>query len=236
MGDSLPGGSLAITRWVPAGEVKPGDVIVVSHADTTPKIHRVVSIEEEDGAFVVETKGDANRASDPGYTVLNDRVPVHAYTIPYLGYAADFLRTPLGWTLFVLIPISVLCFLTLRDIWLGDGKPRPVSGTAYDSGRSLSRPLGEPRRVPAWRVPPLAGAALIPLVLGLVLLADGLADSDDSSLAGVGVASTSEPTAATAPLGTWDGDGWQLNWTSGGAPSGPAAQTTGGGLNLNFFR
>ena len=97
---------MAITRWVPAGEVKPGDVIVVSHADRTPKIHRVVSIEEEDGAFVVETKGDANRASDPGYSVLNDRVPVLAYTIPYLGYAADFLRTPLGWTLFVLFPIG----------------------------------------------------------------------------------------------------------------------------------
>ena len=123
MGDSLPGGSLALTRWAPADEVEAGDVIVIKHANATAVIHRVVTIEEQDGGFVVETKGDSNPTADPGYTVLNDRVAVHTYTIPYLGYAADFLRTPLGWTLFVLIPISVMCFRTLRDIWSTEGKP-----------------------------------------------------------------------------------------------------------------
>ncbi len=123
MGGSLPGGSLAITRWVPADEVEAGDVIVIKHADRTPIIHRVVTIEEQDGSFVVETKGDANTAADPGYTVLNDRVAVRTYTIPYVGYAADFLRTPLGWTLFVLLPIGVLCLRTLRDIWTMEGRP-----------------------------------------------------------------------------------------------------------------
>ncbi len=123
MGDALPRGSVAITRWVPADEVEAGDVIVISHADRAPKIHRVVSIEEQDGAFVVETKGDANEAADPGYSVLNDRVAMHTYTIPGLGYAADFFRTPLGWTLFVLLPISVLCLRTLRDIWSTEDRP-----------------------------------------------------------------------------------------------------------------
>jgi len=123
MGDSLPDGSLAITRWVAADEVETGDVIVIKHANATAVIHRVVTIEEQDGGFVVETKGDSNRTADPGYSVLNDRVAVHAYTIPYVGYAADFLRTPLGWTLFVLIPIGVLCFRTLRDIWSPEGRP-----------------------------------------------------------------------------------------------------------------
>ncbi len=123
MGDSLPRGSVAITRWLPADEVEAGDVIVISHAGTAPKIHRVVTIEEQDGAFVVETKGDANRTPDPGYTVLNDRVAVRTYTVPYLGYAADFFRTPLGWTLFVLLPIGVLCLRTLRDIWFTEDGP-----------------------------------------------------------------------------------------------------------------
>jgi len=123
MGDSLPRGSVGISRWVPADEVEVGDVIVISHADTAPKIHRVVTIEEQDDGFVVETKGDANGAPDPGYSVLNDRVAVHTYTVPYLGYAADFLRTPLGWSLFVLLPIGVLCLRTLRDIWSTEGRP-----------------------------------------------------------------------------------------------------------------
>ena len=236
MGDAVPLGSLAITRWLPVDEVEAGDVIVIRHPDSSPVIHRVVTIVEQDGAFVVETKGDANRAADPGYSVLNDRVAVHTYTIPYLGYAADFLRTPLGWTLFVLLPISALCLLTLRSIWLGDDKPAAAAGTAYDSGRSPSRPPSGLRRPLLPRLLPLAGAALIPVVLGLVFLADGLADSDDSSLAGTTTASTSEPSADTAPLAAWDGDGWQFNLTSGGVPSRPAAPTSGGGgLNLGTY-
>ena len=215
MGDSLPRGSVAITRWVPADEVEAGDVIVIKRADTTAVIHRVVTIEEQDGAFVVETKGDTNPASDPGYTVLTGRVAVQTYTIPYVGYAADFLRTPLGWTLFVLLPISVLCLRTLRDIWRGDDKAAPVSGTAYDSGRSPSRPLSGLLPAPAPLLLPLTKAARIALLAGLVVLAVGLADSDDNSLTGAGAASSSEPKAATELPGSWDGTGWQFNLADG---------------------
>ncbi len=150
MGDSLPGGSVAITRWVPANEVEVGDVILIGGegSGASQKIHRVVSIEEQAGELVAVTKGDANVAADPGLQLLEGRVAVRAHTIPYLGYAADFLRTRLGWTLFVLLPISVLCLLTLRDIWAteGDDKPAAVSGAAYDSGLSSSHPSSGPRR------------------------------------------------------------------------------------------
>lgn len=125
MGDSLRGGSVAITRWVPADEVQPGDVILIGGGDSgkSQKIHRVVSIDEQGGELVAVTKGDVNGAADPGLQVLKGRVAVHSYTIPYLGYAADFLRTPLGWALFVLIPISMLGALTLRDIWTTEDEP-----------------------------------------------------------------------------------------------------------------
>ncbi len=138
MGGSLPGGSLAITRWVPTDEVEAGDVIVIKRANATAVIHRVVTIEEQDGGFVVETKGDANRSADPGYSVLNDRVAVLTYTIPYLGYAADFFRTPLGWMLFVLIPISVMCSRTLRDIWFTEDGP-PGDETRLDFLQAKAR-------------------------------------------------------------------------------------------------
>lgn len=215
MADSLSDGSVAITRWVPADEVEAGDVIVISHADAAPIIHRVVSIVEQDGAFVVETKGDANRAADPGYSVLTGRVAVHFYTIPYLGYAADFLRTPLGWTLFVLLPIGLLCFRTLRDMWLVDDKPAAVLKTAH-----------EPRRPPAPLLLPVARAARSAMLAGLVVLAVGLADSDDSSLAGDGAATPSEPSTATAPLVSWDGTGWEFDL------AGP--KSGGGGMGIGW--
>lgn len=213
MGESLPPGSLAITRWVAADEVQPGDVILIGdkRSGTSQRIHRVVSIEELGGELVAVTKGDANEAADPGFQMLKGQVAVHTYTIPYLGYTADFLRTPLGWTLFVLLPISVLCLLTLRDIWRGEDKPRAVSGTAADSGRSPSRPLSGPRRHPAPLLLPLAGPVCVALLAGLVVLAVGLADSDDNLPAGA--ASTNEPSAATEPVAARDGTEWQFNLT-----------------------
>ena len=124
MGDSVPAGSVAITRWVPADEVQPGDVILVGGGSgPSQKIHRVISIEERAGELVAVTKGDANGSVDPDLQLLEGQVAVHMYTIPYLGYTADFLRTRLGWTLIVLLPISVLCLLTWRDIWSTEGKP-----------------------------------------------------------------------------------------------------------------
>lgn len=126
MGSSLPRGSIAITRWVPAEEVQLNYVIVIKGAAQRAKIHRVVSVEERDGQVVVQTKGDANASVDPGERVLEGRVAVHTYTIPYLGYGADFARTPLGWTLLVLLPAFALALLTLRDIWVEEPPAKAV--------------------------------------------------------------------------------------------------------------
>lgn len=123
MGTSLPRGSVAIARWVPADEVQLGYVIVVDQAGQSPKVHRVVSIEDEDGRIVARTKGDANAAVDPGEHVLRGRVAVQTYAIPLLGYGADFARTSLGWTLLVLLPAFVLALLTLRNVWREEERP-----------------------------------------------------------------------------------------------------------------
>lgn len=131
MGSSLPRGSVAIARWVPAEEVQLGYVIVVDGARANPKVHRVVSLDDKDGKIVARTKGDANTAADPGELVLDGRVAVQTYAIPFLGYGADFARTPLGWTLLVLLPAFVLALLTLRDIWVEEtpAKAVPVAVT-----------------------------------------------------------------------------------------------------------
>ncbi len=125
MGNSLPRGSLAIMSWVPADEVVPGNVIVIGRegSGTSQKIHRVISIEEQGDDLVAVTKGDANPTADADLQLLEGRVSVHSYTIPYLGYTADFLRTPAGWTLFVLLPMIAVCLLTLRDIWSSQDRP-----------------------------------------------------------------------------------------------------------------
>lgn len=121
MGESLPNGSLVLARWVPAGDVRPGDVVLVQedgpHGPSQPKIHRIISLETSGGQVLARTRGDANAAADPRQFVLPARVLSPAYDIPYAGFFLAFIKTAQGWLLFVAIPGTVLCLSALHEIW-----------------------------------------------------------------------------------------------------------------------
>ena len=134
MGESMPNGSLVIARWGAAEQVEVGDVILVREEGAGPqewpKVHRVVSLEENGGQVLVRTKGDANGAVDPDVYVLPDRVLTPAYTLPYLGHLVGFAKTSVGWALLVALPASVLCIVILRRIWAGGKGPLAKTETA----------------------------------------------------------------------------------------------------------
>ena len=125
MGEGIPNGSLVLARWTSAEDVAPGDVILVQQksggSSARPKIHRIVSLSEENGRVLARTKGDANATPDPDLYILPDRVLTPAATIPYLGYLVGAVGTPRGWLFLVAIPATVICALTLRDIWSDAG-------------------------------------------------------------------------------------------------------------------
>ncbi len=127
MAETIPSGSLVLTRWLPAENVSIGDVVLMQEQTETgqarPKLHRVVSVERSDGQVIVQTKGDANDSPDPLPYILSDRVLTPAYHLPYLGYLVGFVATPLGWAILIALPGTVLCLATLRGIWVPD-KPR----------------------------------------------------------------------------------------------------------------
>jgi len=133
MGDTIPIGSLAIARWTAAEDVELGDVILIQEerddGEASPKLHRVVSLDEEGGRVLAQTKGDANQTIDPKLYILPDRVATPALTVPYLGYVAGFAMTPLGWVFLVALPAAVLGLLALRSIWADEETPATESGT-----------------------------------------------------------------------------------------------------------
>jgi signal peptidase len=121
MGETVPKGSLVIARWLAAGEVQPGHVILVNQEDasgmTRPKLHRVVSVQVRGEQTLVQTQGDANATPDPSLYALPSRVWTPARTLPYLGYLLGFLLTPVGWSLAVLLPATLISAGILHSIW-----------------------------------------------------------------------------------------------------------------------
>lgn len=126
MSEAYPNGSLVIARWTAAEDVELGDVIVVQEetddGPARPKIHRVVSLDEEGGRVLAQTRGDANRTPDPELYILPERVLTPVRSLPYLGFVVGFTATPLGWLVLVFLPASALCLAILRRIWKDDDR------------------------------------------------------------------------------------------------------------------
>ena len=172
-------GSLIVAKSVSVDDLEVGDIITFrSRGNETTITHRIAAVRHEDGQHYFKTMGDASNGADPLEIQLEDGIRQVVYHLPYLGYVVDFAKGPLGIILLVALPAIGLLALHLA----GGKKPATKPEAAYDSGWSSSRPPSEPRRRPP--VPPLlplAGGALITLLVRLGLLVVWLTDSDGNS-------------------------------------------------------
>ncbi|MCU1567195.1 MAG: signal peptidase [Pseudarthrobacter sp.] len=86
MAPSIPAGSLAVVRAIPAAEISTGDVVTVDRPGKLPITHRVQTVEPAEGtARVITMKGDANREADPAPYVV-DHVRLVLWSAPGLAY------------------------------------------------------------------------------------------------------------------------------------------------------
>jgi len=94
MDPSIPQGSLAVVREVPASEVEVGDVVTIDREDSLPVTHRITSLEETaEGTWEITMKGDANESEDPApYTVSAVRDVL--FSIPGLAKPVAALNSP----------------------------------------------------------------------------------------------------------------------------------------------
>lgn len=88
-------GSLIYVKDMEPEEIKVGDPITfVFNENLVVATHRVIRIDSQNKQFY--TKGDANDAADGSPVSFNNLVGKPVFTIPYLGYVAEFLSTSLG--------------------------------------------------------------------------------------------------------------------------------------------
>lgn len=81
MAPTIPAGSVAVVREVPADEIEVGDVVTVERDGLLPVTHRVTGIEAgaSEAERIITMRGDANDADDPHpYTVTQVRTTLFA--------------------------------------------------------------------------------------------------------------------------------------------------------------
>ena len=73
------------------------------------KTHRVIEVENIGGVNCYTTKGDNPTVGiDPGFRTDNDIVAVYKLRIPAVGSVIDFLKKPVGFVIFLVIPLLAI--------------------------------------------------------------------------------------------------------------------------------
>jgi signal peptidase I len=199
MKPAIAPGSLVITHQAPVRSLRVGQVVTYrnpAHPDQTIT-HRIVGLKPNGAVMNVATKGDANRIADPPFAAgrIVGRVDL---TVPGLGAAATWLRSPLVALVVVIVPATIVIIGELGILW-------QLLSEAVEPARRRRWVDGLMRR-------PMVGAGLVVLcmlALGSTVGVTWAALTTQASLTGnhIGIAvstptPTLKPTTSPTPAAT----------------------------------
>ncbi|MTI69372.1 MAG: signal peptidase I [Firmicutes bacterium] len=116
MRPNLQPGDMIIAKEIPENKVKLEDIITYKVDRNTLVTHRVIDIVTKDNKLYFKTKGDANNVEDQDLVSSEQLVGVLAFNIPNGGYIANFIRSPKGFLLLIILPIILLLGGELKGI------------------------------------------------------------------------------------------------------------------------
>ena len=115
MEPALPVGGVVFIKAVEPADIGPGSIIAYRSGELLIT-HRVVDvIDESELSFI--TKGDANESPDLSPVPAASVVGRVIFDVPYLGYLAAFVKTPLGFLLAIILPGLAIIGLELKNMW-----------------------------------------------------------------------------------------------------------------------
>lgn len=123
-------GSIVIVK--PAKDYKIGEIVSFGPVSKTkpPTTHRIVEAEIVGGEVYYTMKGDANAAPDAVKVARKDVLGRVLFSLPFFGYAVDFVRKPIGFIMIIVLPALVLILDEFRKIWREMKKRRAGKGTS----------------------------------------------------------------------------------------------------------
>ena len=121
MSPSIPAGSMAFARTVPAAELRVGDVVTV-RVDDARVTHRIIALDRHGDVALLQLKGDANAAADRAVYPVRD-APRTWFSLPYLGSVVTWLGSPIGG---IALAAYLLFAIAVLRGWTNSAR-RPVS-------------------------------------------------------------------------------------------------------------
>lgn len=118
-------GSLIYVKDVEYTEIEAGQVITFMLDEDTVATHRVVEVVPDDNDPAVlryRTKGDANDAEDGSLVHYKNVIGTPVFTLPYLGYLANFIQNPPGMYIAISAGAILLLLVFLPDLIFEDEK------------------------------------------------------------------------------------------------------------------
>ena len=116
-------GSLIYVKKVDPYTITEGQPITFMLDENTVATHRVVGIvpDEEDPTVIrFRTKGDANEAEDGGLVHYKNVIGTPIFSIPYLGYVANYIQHPPGMYIAISAGAILLLLVFIPDIFADD--------------------------------------------------------------------------------------------------------------------
>ncbi len=120
-------GSLIYVKSVDYKTLEAGDVITFMLDEETLATHRIVEVvpdEEDPEVLRYRTKGDANDAEDGSLVHYKNVVGTPIFSIPKMGYFADFIQNPPGSYLAISAGAIILILVFIPDLFDGDEKKK----------------------------------------------------------------------------------------------------------------
>ncbi|MDI9496963.1 MAG: signal peptidase I [Bacillota bacterium] len=138
-------GSLIYVRNVNYQELQSGDVITFMLDENTVATHRVVGVvpDDEDPAVIrFRTKGDANEAEDGALVHYRNVIGMPVFSIPRLGYVADYIQHPPGMYIAIAAGAVLLLLVFIPDLFEEDDKKRKARAHKEDARADSRRDSG----------------------------------------------------------------------------------------------
>lgn len=112
-------GSLIYVKDVDYTQLQAGDVITFMLNENTVATHRIVEVipdETEPGVVRYRTKGDANEVEDGNLIHYRNVIGSPVFTIPYLGYVANYVQNPPGMYIAISAGAILILLMFLPDL------------------------------------------------------------------------------------------------------------------------